>query len=141
VERSCEACDKPFEAKHASARFCSDACRKRAKRRGGATATPPAQVAAAPAVAVLNPDLGDGLVATTIAALRDANRLNTWRGQLALKAAGIVDASNAVMGMAALMKDFDRAMEAALAGAVVETDAVDEVERKRQEKLKRLGIA
>jgi hypothetical protein len=32
VRKQCDACDRPFEAKRASARFCSPACRKRNQR-------------------------------------------------------------------------------------------------------------
>lgn len=141
MKRACEDCKTSFEAKRPTARFCSATCQKRAKRRAERTIAPTTKpVAVLPGAEREDQVEDESIAGATIKALRDAGRLDTPRGRLALKAARIIDASTAIMGMAALMKDFDRALEAALAGAVVEHDEVDEVERKRQEKLRRLGI-
>lgn len=143
MKLTCGSCGKDFEAKRSTAQFCSAACQKRESRRKAATTPPPAsQPATTRAAGFDEPDEDDeSIAAATIEALREAGRERTPRGRLAIKAARIIDASYAVQGMAALMKDWDRALDAALAGAQVATDEVDEVERKRQEKLQRLGIA
>lgn len=141
MELTCTSCGTAFTAKRPNARFCSPACQKRERRRAQAS-TPPAE----PARPVVTPnpdsDEDDGSIAwSTLQVLTDAGREKSPRGRAALKAARIIDGSWAVQGMAALLKDYDRALEAALAGAQVETDGVDEVEAKRQEKLRRLGVA
>jgi hypothetical protein len=87
MSRACEACGVGFEAKHATARFCSDRCRKRHKRQGGGTV-----VQFTPRAAESDPvdDARIGLESSLLAMYSD-DLLASPRGQLAVKLARDVD--------------------------------------------------
>ena len=137
MRRTCESstCGKEFEAQRATKRYCSQACQKR-ERRADPAAPHAVQVDHAAVLATEEPADDDGsLTWVTIRDLRKAQRLDTPRGRLAVKAARIIDASTAVMGMAALMVGFDRALEKATEGVEGQVDPLDELERRRNAKV------
>lgn len=79
MKLSCGSCGKPFEAKRASARFCSAACRKRSSRKGQVVDLPlPAPEAAEPSEAAAE------LVRATEKDLRAAKKLDSVLGQQAM---------------------------------------------------------
>jgi hypothetical protein len=80
--------------------------------------------------------VGEGCEALVVQALTQANRLRTVKGQIAIALARRVDASTVVMGFASLTKELERAYEAAMAGAEVKNDPVDEIRARRDEKLR-----
>jgi hypothetical protein len=132
VKRTCSVCSTEFEAKNMRARYCGGTCSKRAQRMGAARSTTAASLLEA--LPADSPE-GDGCVATTVAALTKAGRLNTPRGQAAVKLARLIDNATAVMGFAALTKEHDRLLDVALAGAVVAADPVDELRARRDRKV------
>lgn len=128
-------CGTSFEAQRSTRRYCSQACQKRDRR---AEPTPERQVRVdhAAVLPTAVPDDDDGTLAwITIRELRRARRLDTPRGRLTVKAARIIDASTAVMGMSALMLTFDRELAAAVDGVQVEVDPLDELQERRDAKV------
>lgn len=117
-------CGKALEGR-ADQRFASEACRKRAKRRGGS-------------VAAMS-DGPEGRSTETVAAVRAqleaAGRAETYLGAAALALAERIDNSTAVMGFAPLVKELRSTMDAALAGVKVAGDPVDELRARRDRKL------
>ena len=77
-----------------------------------------------------------GLVATVVKELNDANRLDTVLGQLALKLAVRLEASTFDTGSSfmSLSKELRAVMASAVAGAHVEDDEIDELQKRRDEK-------
>lgn len=131
--RTCE-CGKRFEAKRASARYCSERCKKRAQRRPGGV---DAEVKELPRPA--SEDTPDGpLGSVARAELAAVDRESTAAGQLVLALARRIDTAEGETGasLAALVKEFRASLAAAVAGAERAADPVDEVrlqrERKRQ---------
>lgn len=127
----CGVCGEPFTARTSKARFCGPTCRSRAHRRAKsgepARPTQPVQSASAP----------DGLVGQVRSALEAAGKLDTVTGQQALAvAAKMLAAGESGSAVAALSRDLSRLM-AAVVGAGEEADVVDEVQRKRDEKITR----
>lgn len=128
MQRTCDRCGAPFEARRGNARFCSDACRTSAKRARQAGQSE----ALTAEVTELRERLveGAGLAASTRAELDRAGRLDTWQGQAALALAVLIDNATAVMGYAALVREHRAAMVEALhdseAGAGDALDAIQE---------------
>ena len=123
-QMKCDRCGKVFTTERASARFCSTACRSSAYE-----ARKRAPVELPPTV-----DDQETIEARTRADLVAGGRLATPLGAAAVRAARILDASSAVMGYAALMKQWQDTLETALAGAVVAADEVDELRALRDRK-------
>lgn len=119
----CASCHGRFTAKHSTAKYCSDRCRKRASR---APAAPPARREGAPLVALGSKkvELPDSrsLLALTRHRLDEADRLNTWEGAAAMALAEILDSGVQDTGssIAALIREHRTAMSVALAGVEVE---------------------
>ncbi|MGE2733837.1 hypothetical protein [Mycolicibacterium vaccae] len=158
MQKPCAVCGKPFEAKRPQAKYCGETCKKRAQRAGTATSRdrkkprPAESLAAAAAFAAglmgssdqAGADGGDsdplyapvGLVASVVKELNDAKRLETVLGQLALKLAVRLEASTFDTGSSfmALSKELRAVMAAAVAGAHVEDDEIDELQKRRDEK-------
>jgi uncharacterized protein YbcI len=86
----------------------------------------------------VTPTVTDGPVPSTVettwAALVAAGRENTYLGAGAMKLAARIDGATAVMGFAGLLSQLEKTMTSALAGAVVATDLVDELEERRERK-------
>jgi hypothetical protein len=87
-------------------------------------------------VAVLDVSEGESTVASVRRELEAAGRVDSFRGQAAIRLAQRVDESSAVMGFAALVAQLEKTMDAALAGAEAqELDFLDEVRARRDRKL------
>lgn len=131
MQRPCDICARTYEAKRASSRYCSGACRKRAQRNPSKPG---------PAVVAL-PAASDGeLVASVQQELDGAGRLETWQGQAAVDVARRIEGSRLDSGSAyaALHREFRAAMELALKGADAAESAVqrhrDELAARRARK-------
>lgn len=126
--RDCARCGKPFAARSAGHKFCSDSCRKRAHEDG------------APSAPVLEMDhpvnVDVSLVERVRAELAAVGRENTARGQAALIVAHRLEHSQMETGasLAALGRQFSQALSDALAGAAKVADPVDELKARRDAK-------
>lgn len=130
----CRACGGSLEGKRRGAKFCGDRCRKRGSRTARKTAAskkPP----------VDNP--ASGLVDAVRRELEEANRLDTFAGQLALEIARRMTAVDAT-GVSGLSKELRQVRAEALdgaelpggtSGAPAETEnEVERARRRREEK-------
>lgn len=146
MERNCEACGGSFESKRRDTRFCSSKCRLRAHRGGGTQVVElkaPAKKGRKEAAVQADGPSGPGEVEqATITQLEEAGRLDSPRGKAALVLARRLDAVTFDTGsaVAAVVRQWDATLEAAVAGAHMAADPVDEVRRRRDEKLSKLGI-
>ena len=122
MSRSCESCGVAYEAARSDSKFCGERCRKRAQRGH-----------VAPVVAVAG-GTANGTTEAVRRELEAAGRLETSLGAAALALAERIDGSTAVMGFAALVKELRVTMEAAVAGAHVAADPVDELRSRRDRK-------
>lgn len=114
--KACEGCGKPVEK--AKARFCSDACRKRASRKTDATP-----------VAVPS-----GVVRTVRRDLEAARTLDTPLGQMTMQLAERLENAqfDTASAIAALAKELRLTLEAALAQQVRADDPMDELRARRE---------
>lgn len=150
MERGCDCCGEAYEAKTVRSRYCSDRCKRRYHRGArpsadGARAKPKkgrGKKAAKPASdsSADEPDRS-GVGSTTAAVLlelQEAKRLHTPLGQAALVLAHRLDASHkdTGAGVASLAKQLQATLTAATAEAEVDADEVDELRRRREEKLR-----
>lgn len=130
MERLCPVCGGSMEGKRASAKTCSPACKKRVER------NPALALAGAP-----EPDADTGTGTGTVDAARReltaAGRLDTALGRAALILAGRLDRSERETGaaLATLTKQFEATLAAATRGADKADSPLDEVRRKRLERL------
>lgn len=134
MRKTCEVCPTEFEAKRASAKYCSEKCKKRAQRRpGGVTA---AKVVPLPAAPTSEP-AGGGVAAATLAQLDEAGRTDTALGQTALALARRIDRADAETGssLAALVRQHQATLAEAVRDAQVEADPLDELRGRRERKL------
>lgn len=99
MQRTCESCGRPYDAKRPQSRFCGDTCRKRAQREGNRGA-----------------EVSGETLEATRAALVDAGRAETWQGALAMTLARRVDETPG-SGAGALGKELRATMAEALQGA------------------------
>lgn len=122
MARSCAGCGDSIEARHPSAKYCSDTCRQRGSRKG--------RQAAAQQLTADYP-----LVAAVRAELEAADRLDSALGQqavaLAQHMASPFDTGSA---RAAVSRELRAVMDAALADAPKAADALDELASRRQQK-------
>jgi hypothetical protein len=139
VRKQCAVCPAEFEAKRASARYCSERCRKRAQRSPGRKGAAQAGQAPAPPA---GPELG-GLTAATEAKLAAAGRLDGPEGQAALILAARIDLSpfSAETGaaVAALVRQLHATLAQALAGAEEKGDPVEDELRAARERRRALA--
>jgi hypothetical protein len=140
VRKQCAVCPAEFEAKRASARYCSERCKKRAQRSPDRTAAA-AQPGKAPDLpAALAPG---GLTAATAAKLDAAGRLDGPEGQAALILATRIDLSpfSAETGasVAALVRQLHATLAEALAGARKASDPVEDELRTARERRRALA--
>lgn len=103
-------------ADSAGKQYCGDRCRKAASR---------ARQREAPVGDELGPT-----AASVKAELEAGGRLESFRGQAALRLAERIDGSTAVMGFASLVSQLEKTMDAAMAGV---RDATSPVDRMRDE--------
>jgi hypothetical protein len=124
--RSCDVCDRQYDAKRPSSRFCGATCRKRNQRSPEPAAAPALFVAPA-----------SGLSAATAAELEAAGRLETSLGQAALVLARRVDGGDREPGsaLASLVREHRASLAEALRGAQQAASPLDEVKARRDRKL------
>lgn len=133
MQRNCDYCGKPYEAKRTTSRFCKDSCRVQNNQRGGgvtslSTAKPAEQPTVIPAE--------QPLVAAVGAELAAAERLHTSLGQQALYLATRIAAASFDTGssIASMNRELRETMLRALDGVKVADDPLDEVARRRDAK-------
>lgn len=140
VTKSCASCGKSFEAKRATAKFCSERCRKRAQRGGnGGTVV---ALGLVPPAAREDERSGPGPLETAARTELDSvGRAETLAGGVVLALARRIDNAgpdDTGSGFAALTKELRASLAAAVAGA----ERSDEVDRVRREmEAKRRGRA
>lgn len=133
MRRTCEVCPNEFDAKRASAKYCSERCKKRAQRRPGGTK--------AAKVLPLPPEQPDapvsGLMLATAVELEQAGRLETAAGQAVIALARRIDHSSAETGnaLAALVREHRAALADAVRDAKQAADPLDELRSRRERKL------
>lgn len=137
--RSCAECGRSFEAQRPAARYCGPTCRQRAKRGGRNAGSVPSIVPLASAD--IQGSEPSALVESVRSTLTEAGVLDTVAGQQALILAGRVGSPHETgAAVAALSKQLQALVDAALA-SVTRADQMDEVTRRRDEKLRRAGRA
>lgn len=125
MNRKCEFCGQPFEAKRARARFCSGTCRAKAsqrrKREGGPE---PVQVVID---AGSDASRAGSLAACVAEALSEAGE-DGWRARQAIEVARRLETPGE-SGAATLSKELDRIMGELLGGdEAAKSDALDELQ-------------
>lgn len=145
MRKSCAVCSNEFEAAKPNARFCGATCRKRASRSKPATPQPSATTTA-PAVTVPRPPADPGtpqsLYEAVKAKLAEVERLDTIAGAHALELANrIVNAPGMNTGVAALSKQLQAVLAEALVDTSTVADPMDELEKRRAEKLARAAAS
>jgi hypothetical protein len=133
MQRNCNFCGKPYEAKRASSKYCKDSCRVMTAQRGAKVTKLPTTKETPPETP---PPSSSGLVAAVIAELTTAERLNTSIGQQAvLLAERIVGASfDTGASVASMHGRLSELMAKALEGVKVADDPLDEIARRRDAK-------
>lgn len=134
---TCAGCGEEFEARRSTAKWCSDRCRKAARRKAvrqgvadeAAQAATDAELAAAKAERQATVNANRALVETLEAELKKVGRLDTFEGQVALRLARAT-ADPEATNLPGLMKDLRVARDLALAGTV--KPAEDEVAQARK---------
>lgn len=110
MQRACECCGARFEAQRSTARFCTEACKKRAKRGSAAVIEMPPRPEPA--------DAEPALVARVRVELETAGRLNSAAGEYALDAARrVANSRDTGSSYAALSREARSALAEAVRGA------------------------
>lgn len=152
MEVKCATCGEDFIAKRKTARYCSTPCRVRAHRTKPAPLPKVVQIATAKKQAQgkgrgkspPDEDQPDptSVEAAVLAELTKGGCIGTVMGQATLVLARRLDHPTLDTGSAvsSLVKQLSATLDAALAGATSVEDPVDELRRRRDEKLGKLGI-
>lgn len=129
MSRACDSCGSLYEPLRRTSRYCSGKCRKRAQRSG--LAKP--QTADRPSA----PAASGSLHAAVLAELKDASKDTAALGQACLALARRIDggASESGSAIAALTRELRASLESALKVPTGSGDLLDELARKRQERL------
>ena len=134
MTRNCDVCLKPYEAKRASSKYCSDGCRKRAQRA-------PVAPLAAVVTALPSPPSGDvgSLVAATTRELESADQIGSSLGQSCLLLARRLDSGSMDTGssVAALVREYRATLAEAIASGRVAADPLDQIAAQRLARLAR----
>lgn len=128
--RACDVCGEQYEARRSTSRVCSSRCRVRKTRAKAASPTVATPATSAP----VDEAAGDGpLLAATLVELDAAGRAASALGQTALLLARRLDAATREpgMGMAALARQYEATLAAAVKGAARQADPVDELRERR----------
>lgn len=134
MSRACDSCGSLYEPLRKTSRYCSGKCRKRAQRSGLAkpqsTDRPSAPAAAA-----------GSLHAAVLVELKNAQKETTALGQACLALARRIDsgASESGSAIAALTRELRASLAEALKVPTGSGDLLDELARKRQERLAAAG--
>ena len=133
MERACDSCRTSYAAKSPLSRYCSSRCAKRAQRTGLARSAQGAATIAQP------PAVTQEVEAAVRATLKDAGRLSTPLGQVALTLARRLDApgGDTGAGLAALAKQLAATLAAVTADVRPADDLLDELRIRRDRKLGR----
>jgi hypothetical protein len=125
---TCVRCGRAYEAKRSDSKFCGSTCKARQHSR---------PVEAVSEVVDLPPAAPSRLVVAVSAELEAAGRASTAKGLMALMLAeAFANPLNNGSQQAALMRELRACLEAALEGAKIADDPLDELRRRRA--LKRL---
>lgn len=117
MQRTCDNCATSYEARRATSRYCSGACRTQAGRRAAAGGKPVAKLVP-PAPSEVR-ELGP-IEASSSAELSAAGRLTSSAGQRALALARLLDAPPA--GTLGAVAGWSREHGAAMASALVNVE-------------------
>lgn len=130
VERRCDHCGRPYEAKRKTSRFCCDSCR--AKHGQGRPAKPVVTPMPRPTEA--------GVVRAAREALEAAGRLGSPLGAAALALAERVDSGEERgSALAAVVKELRATLAEATKDATAVGDPVDELRARREKRLRGAG--
>ena len=131
MQRQCDTCTRPYEAKRITSRFCSPRCQKRARRS-------PAGLSGASLLTFPAPVDGP-LTVATMAELIVADRVESSLGQSALLMARRLDTPGADTGssVAALAREQRATLALALESATNVLDPVDMVKLRRDARIRR----
>lgn len=134
MQRNCDVCGRPYEAKRSTSRYCGSGCRARKSQQPGVVPAP-----VTPLTATELPSTG--LAVVTTSELEAAGRLNTTVGQQAVSLALRIEASFGDTGssVAALHKQLDALMDKALAGVALASDPLDELKAWRDRRRANAG--
>jgi hypothetical protein len=122
MQRACDSCGETYEAQRKASRFCSPRCRQRAQR-GQVINLPDPET---------EPATDGPLRSATLDELSAAGRQGTALGVAALLMATRLDsASDSAAGIAALTKQWQATLNAAMAGATKRADLLDELKGRR----------
>lgn len=131
MRKNCETCGEGFEARRRTAKYCSGKCRVQAQRGGGT-----APVKALPPPEARFSEVGP-LEEVTRSQLEAAGLLDGIEGAVVLTLARRIDLAGPLetgSAFAALTKEFRASLAAAMAGAEVANDPVDELRARRDAK-------
>lgn len=128
MQRPCDVCGTPYEAKRPTSKYCSTRCRTRASR---GTPTEHADVVPLPA-----PEEQAGPVeAATLRELEAVERADSVFGQTALALARKLDAGRETgAAMASLAKQLEATLATATEGVTTAADPLDELRARRDAK-------
>lgn len=139
IRRGCDRCGRRYVARSPRSRYCTDACRKAAAYERKHEPADGATVVELPGASTTGGNAGDEpgrTYAATLAALVEADRVETWQGAVALTLAQRLDDTPGGPA-AALASRLSEAMAAALKG----TEAPDRLDQLRQRRLAKMGQA
>ena len=126
VKKRCAMCPTVFEAKRASAKYCSPRCRMRANRAG----------LSAPVRAVVPAGDGGGVEAATVTELDAVDRTGSAAGQCALTLARRIDGGrDSGAGLASLVREFRSALAAAVGDDDLGPSPLDVLRERRTRRL------
>lgn len=133
MQRACDSCQQPYEAKTKRSKYCERLDCKRQRERDRKRDTRSGEVVPLKAVNEQSDDLS--AVTVTRQALEQAERLHTPAGVNALLLAAKLDAGGDTgSAMAALSKQHLAALAEATKGVKVVADPIDELRRRRDAK-------
>lgn len=146
MKRNCNQCGRSYEAIRPQSKYCKPSCRVQHSRNPASPRRDSVQIRskkASPAADSINQDLdspaidgSNSLVKATMTELEAAGVLDTMLGQQALRIATQMSGFETAGGMAALSKELSRVMAEAMRAAVpLVADPVDELAKRREEKL------
>ena len=130
MQRDCDVCQQPYEAKRATSKYCSANCRVRASRA-------PEQVTP-PLVAVdFNPASAGALYAATLRELEACEQVESSLGQTALLLARRLDDTPMDTGssVAALVREHRATLLEAVERGTIAADPLDQLSIRRRERL------
>lgn len=132
MQRNCDVCQNPYEAKRPNAKFCSARCRQRAQRSPDSVTLSPVAPLAVPV------DVAEGSLTTaTLAELEAAEMSASSLGQAALMLARRLDLPSMDTGssIAALVREHRATLTAAVDAGKVAEDPLDQLAQQRRQRL------